>query len=197
MNKPYAESCDQNREPILTVIKPLLQNCASLLEIGSGTGQHAVYFGEMMPRLAWYTSDCADYLPGINLWRDDAGLDNVRPPVELDVSSSEWPRFDVDAVFSANTVHIMHWNDVEALFAGVGRLLKTGGCFLLYGPFNYGGGYTSVSNENFDHWLKTRDPGSGIRDFEDLDRLAQQAGLRLVNDFEMPANNRILHWCKA
>jgi cyclopropane fatty-acyl-phospholipid synthase-like methyltransferase len=194
MNKPYAESCEQNRGPILSVIKPLLENCNSVLEIGSGTGQHAVYFAAQMPHLVWHTSDCAEYLPGINLWLDDAGLDNVRRPVELDVSRSKWPRIHVDAVFSANTVHIMHWRDVETLFAGVGELLNKGGGFLLYGPFNYDGSYTSASNASFDLWLKNRDPDSGIRDLEELARLARQAGMYLVRDFEMPANNRILYW---
>jgi cyclopropane fatty-acyl-phospholipid synthase-like methyltransferase len=196
MNKPYAESCDQNRGPILTVIKPLLEDCSSVLEIGSGTGQHAVYFAEQMPHLLWYPSDCARYLAGINLWIDDAGLENVQRPVELDVSRSIWPRIQVDAVFSANTVHIMRWPDVEALFAGVGKVLNESGGLLLYGPFNYDGCYTSASNENFDRWLKNRDPDSGIRDFEELDRLARQAGMRLDSDFEMPANNRLLYWRK-
>jgi cyclopropane fatty-acyl-phospholipid synthase-like methyltransferase len=196
MNKPYAESCDQNRGPILTVIKPLLEDCSSVLEIGSGTGQHAVYFAEQMPHLLWHPSDCARYLAGINLWIDDAGLENVQRPVELDVSRSIWPRIQVDAVFSANTVHIMRWPDVEALFAGVGKVLNESGGLLLYGPFNYDGCYTSASNENFDRWLKNRDPDSGIRDFEELDRLARQAGMRLDSDFEMPANNRLLYWRK-
>ena len=197
MNKPCAESCEQNSGPILRVIKPLLENCASVLEIGSGTGQHAVYFAERMPHLTWHTSDCAQYMSGINLWLDDAGLENLLRPIELDVSRSIWPRICIDAVFSANTVHIMHWPDVEALFSGVSDVLRQGGVFLLYGPINYKGAYTSQSNENFDRWLKNRDPDSGIRDFEDLDRLARQAGLKLVNDIEMPANNRILCWRRA
>jgi cyclopropane fatty-acyl-phospholipid synthase-like methyltransferase len=149
-----------------------------------------------MPHLLWYPSDCARYLAGINLWIDDAGLENVQRPVELDVSRSIWPRIQVDAVFSANTVHIMRWPDVEALFAGVGKVLNESGGLLLYGPFNYDGCYTSASNENFDRWLKNRDPDSGIRDFEELDRLARQAGMRLDSDFEMPANNRLLYWRK-
>ena len=194
MIKPRAESCEQNRGPILTVIRPLLENCDSVLEIGSGTGQHAVYFAAQMPHLVWHTSDCAQNLPGINLWLDDAGLENVRRPVELDVSRSTWPQISVDVIFSANTVHIMHWREIEALFTGVGEILNEGGGFLLYGPFNYRGGYTSASNASFDRWLKSRDPDSGIRDFEELDRLARQAGLYLVNDFEMPSNNRILYW---
>jgi cyclopropane fatty-acyl-phospholipid synthase-like methyltransferase len=197
MNKPYAESCEQNRGPILTVIKPLLENCVSVLEIGSGTGQHAVYFAAQMPHLVWHTSDCGQYHAGINLWLDDAGLQNVQRPVELDVSRSIWPRIHFDAVFSANTAHIMHWQEVESLFAGVGTILNKGGAFLLYGPFNYAGGYTSASNEKFDRWLKNRDPESGIRDFEELDRLARLAGMRLANDFAMPSNNRILYWCKT
>lgn len=196
MSKPWAQSCEQNRWPILAVINPVLENCNSVLEIGSGTGQHAVYFAEQMPHLVWHTSDCARYLPGINQWLDDAGLENVRRPLVLDVSRSTWPCMQVDAVFSANTAHIMHWRDVEAMFAGVGKILNAGGVFLLYGPFNYDGVYTSSSNESFDCWLKTRDPDSGVRDFGELDRLAQQAGMRLAGDFEMPENNRILCWRK-
>jgi cyclopropane fatty-acyl-phospholipid synthase-like methyltransferase len=195
--KPYAESCDQNREPILSVIQPLLQDCASVLEIGSGTGQHAVYFAERMPGLVWQTSDCIEYHAGIKLWLAEAALPNVRPPIELDVARSEWPDQTFDAVFSANTTHIMHWPDVEAMFSGVGRVLTAGGRFLLYGPFNYGNNYTSESNAGFDALLKSRDPESGLRDFEALDTLARHAGLQLQHDFEMPVNNRILYWEKS
>ncbi len=194
--KPYSESCDQNREAILSVIQPLLKNCSSVLEIGSGTGQHAVYFAKHMPHLIWHTSDCAEYLPGIQLWLDEARLANTPKPIELDVSTSSWPQLAVDAIFSANTVHIMHWPDVEALFGGVGKLLAPGGLFLLYGPFNYGNSYTSDSNARFDEWLKAQDSESGIRNFEDLDMLAQHAGMLLVHDYEMPVNNRILYWSK-
>ena len=196
MNKPYADSCEQNSGPILRVIKPLLENCASVLEIGSGTGQHAVYFAERMPHLTWHTSDCAQYMSGINLWLDDAGLENLLRPIELDVSRSIWPRICIDAVFSANTVHIMHWPDVEALFSGVSDVLRQGGVFLLYGPFNYNGLYTSESNARFDRWLRQRDPLSGVRDFEALQALAGKADLLFKEDYEMPANNRTLVWCK-
>lgn len=195
--KPYAESCDENREPILRVIHPLLQDCGSVLEIGSGTGQHAVYFAEKMPHLVWYTSDCSEYHAGIRLWLDEAALDNLRAPIALDVARSEWPDRSFDAVFSANTAHIMHWPDVEAMFSGVGSVLKSGGRFLLYGPFNYNQRYTSESNAGFDAWLKSRDPGSGLRDFEALDALARDAGMRLKQDYEMPVNNRILYWVKS
>lgn len=194
--KPYSESCDQNREPILAVIQPLLRNCRSLLEIGSGTGQHAVYFAESLPQLVWYTSDRIEYHSGIEMWLQEAGLANTRAPLELDVSTSEWPRRTFDAVFSANTAHIMHWPDVEAMFTGAGSVLSSGGRLLLYGPFNYENCYTSDSNARFDQWLKGRDSASGIKNFEDLDRLAHQAGMILRNDFEMPANNRILYWEK-
>ncbi len=194
--KPYSESCDQNREPILSVIQPLLKDCSSVLEIGSGTGQHAVYFAERLPHLTWHTSDCVEYHPGIQLWLDEAGLVNTPGPIDLDVSASTWPQLYIDAMFSANTAHIMHWPDVEALFRGAGELLSSGGLFLLYGPFNYGNQYTSDSNARFDEWLKQRDPESGIRNFEDLDSLAEHAGMRLQHDYEMPVNNRILYWTK-
>jgi cyclopropane fatty-acyl-phospholipid synthase-like methyltransferase len=195
--KPCAESCDQNREPILAVIEPLLADCSTVLEIGSGTGQHAVFFAGNMPGLVWHTSDCEQYHNGIRQWLQEAGLDNTRAPITLDVSRSKWPRQTFDAVFSANTVHIMHWHEIEALFSGVATVLKSGGKFLLYGPFNLNGRYTSESNACFDRMLKDRDPESGIRNLEDLDRLAQQAGLRLRHDYEMPANNRILYWEKG
>ena len=196
MQKPYSESCDQNRDPILEVIGPLLENNRAVLEIGSGTGQHAVYFAEKLPHLLWYTSDCIEYHSGINGWLEEAGLDNTRAPVELNVSTSSWPNIEVDAVFSANTAHIMHWNDVEAMFEGAGRLLHSDAKFLLYGPFNYARRYTSDSNARFDEWLKDRDPESGIRNFEDLNRLAGSAGMELIKDYEMPVNNRILYWKK-
>lgn len=192
--KPYAESCDQNRDPILSVIRPLLADRSRVLEIGSGTGQHAVYFAARMPHLTWYTSDCPEYHQGIRLWLEEAALSNARAPLHLDVARSVWPALPVDAVFSANTAHIMHWPEVEAMFAGVGGLLPAGGLFLLYGPFNYHGRFTSDSNARFDGWLKQRDPAMGVRDFEALDELACAAGMALEQDFEMPANNRILCW---
>jgi cyclopropane fatty-acyl-phospholipid synthase-like methyltransferase len=194
LNKPYAESCDQNRDPIISVIGPLLQEYSSLLEIGSGTGQHAVYFGSSMPHLDWYTSDRPENLPGIKQWLKEAQLENVHEPVELDVTKSDWPDLRVDAVFSANTLHIMSWQEVQAFFEGIPRVLNQGGLLMVYGPFNYHGDYTSESNARFDAWLKARDPKSGIRDFEDLNRLALQSGLNLYKDFAMPANNRTLCW---
>jgi len=195
--KPYAESCDENRAPILSVIQPLLKDCSSVLEIGSGTGQHAVYFAGKLPHLVWHTSDCANYHTGITMWLQEAGLENTPAPLELNVATSAWPEQGFDAVFSANTAHIMHWPDVEAMFAGVGSVLSSGGRFFLYGPFNYDNHYTSESNARFDNWLKSRDPDSGIRNFEELDQLAKRAGMLLKHDYEMPANNRILYWEKS
>ena len=197
MHKPYAESSEQNREPIFNVIAPLMRDCKSVLEIGSGTGQHAVYFAADLPHLVWHTSDVTENHDGIRLWIEESGLENVRLPLALDTAKSTWPDISVDAVFSANTVHIMHWHEVEAFFAGASDVLNSGGKLILYGPFNYDGHFTSDSNASFDQWLKDRDPGSGIRDFEALDALAQQAGMQLIEDFEMPVNNRILYWRKT
>ena len=195
--KPFAESCEQNKDPILAVLNEQLEGVNSVLEIGSGTGQHAVYFAQHLSHLHWQTSDVQDNHAGIQQWINDAGLDNLGSPLELDVSQPEWPKLEVEAVFSANTVHIVAWDCVEKMFAGVARVLKTQGLLCLYGPFNYGGCYTSKSNEEFDHWLRKRDPQSGIRDYEKLLELGRQHELRLVHDYEMPANNRLLIWQKA
>lgn len=194
--KPYAASCDENRESILAVLKPLLSGRKAVLEIGSGTGQHAVYFGTQLPHLTWQTSDQLEYHQGINAWLQDARLPNVFAPLVLDVRQVAWPKLQVDAVFSANTLHIMSWQAVQACLVGVGHLLLAGGLFIVYGPFNYAGQFTSTSNARFDQWLKQRDPESGIRNFEDLNALAVKAGMELQADYEMPVNNRVLVWRK-
>lgn len=197
MSKPYSEACERNRDPILAVIRPWLSACRSVLEIGSGTGQHAVYFAQQMPHLVWQPTDRAEHLAGMRLWLEEASLSNLRAPLALDVGEETWPAPAVDAVYSANTTHIMHWPEVRAMFAGAGSLLPEQGLFLLYGPFNYGGAYTSASNAHFDAWLKLRDPKSGLRDFEEIDRLAGAAGMVLQQDAAMPANNRLLVWQKS
>jgi len=194
--KPFAESCDQNRAPILEVLRSELADKTRLLEIGSGTGQHAVYFASEFPQLLWQTSDLAEMHSGIQAWLDEAALANVLPPLRLDVCADDWPQGDYDAVFSANTAHIMAWSQVECFIRGVGQVLQAGGVFCLYGPFNYNGHYTSESNARFDAWLKSRDPVSGVRDFEAVDELARAAGLVLKCDYEMPANNRTLVWSR-
>ncbi len=196
-NKPYSESCDQNREPIFEIIQPLLKEAKTVLEVGSGTGQHAVYFAKKMPHLVWQTSDQQPYHEGIILWLDDANLDNTPPPLSLNVSSDIWPDQNFDVIFSANAVHIMAWSNVVDFFENAPRLVNTGGLFILYGPFNYNQKYTSESNARFDIWLKQRDPDSAIRDFEALDKLAQKAGMVLQSDHALPANNRILVWEKS
>ena len=194
--KPYAESSVQNREPILSVIKPLFAECKHILEIGSGTGQHAVYFAEKMPHLIWQTSDRAENHAGIKMWLDEANLLNTRLPLALDVSKYRWSEKQYDAMISINCVHIMAKSDVQAMFAGCGGILSRGGLLVLYGPFNYGGQYSSESNAQFDLWLKERNSVSGIRDFEWLDSLAIRGGMTLLGDYEMPVNNRILCWEK-
>ena len=195
--KQYSQSCVENQVPILNIIKPLLTNVTTVLEVGSGTGQHAVYFAQHLPNLIWQSSDQDQYLNSINSWIDEAKLDNTPMAIPLDVTNTgTWPSIEVDAIFSANTAHIMSWDMVVDFFQGVGKMLNSGGMFILYGPFNYNGEYTSQSNENFDLWLKDRDPNSAIRDFEALNKLATEAELILVNDYEMPANNRILYWKK-
>ena len=193
--KPFSSACERNRDPILAVLHQHFAACRRVLEIGSGTGQHAVHFAAAMPWLTWQCSDVADNLPGIRSWLDEAGLANTPAPIELEVARGPWPAVGFDAVFSANTLHIMAWAQVEAFFAGVGRVLRApGGVLAVYGPFNYGGGYSSDSNRDFDGWLKARDPRSGIRDFEAVDALARGIGLRLLDDVAMPANNRCLVW---
>ena len=196
MTKPFAPSCERNQGPILEVLQRHLGTTRRVLEIGSGTGQHAVHFAAAMPWLAWQCSDRADNLPGIAAWRDEAALANTPPAIELDVVGP-WPGNGFDAVFTANSLHIMGWPQVEAFFAGVGKVLQEDGLLIVYGPFNYGGDFTSDSNRAFDQWLKDRDPASGIRDFEVVDALARAIGLALVEDNAMPANNRALVWQKT
>jgi cyclopropane fatty-acyl-phospholipid synthase-like methyltransferase len=196
MEKPYSAACDKNQQPILSIIEDLFANCRTILEIGSGTGQHAVFFASKLPHLMWQTSDLPESHEGIELWLNESGLDNVLPPLALDVTQPDWPMGEADAVFSANAVHIMRWDAVKAMISGVGKLLSVDGLLVLYGPFNYNNSYSSESNASFDVWLKERNPESGIRNFEDLESLAHAAGMYLQHDHEMPANNRILCWGK-
>jgi len=155
--KPFSEACEQNRTPIFEIIRPLFSRASRLLEIGSGTGQHAVYFAPGMPHLTWQTSDRSESHAGILRWMADEATNNVLPPLALDVLVDEWPQPGFDAVFSANTAHIMGNEAVNAMFRGVARVLDVDGTFALYGPFNYRGDYTSDSNRRFDQWLKQRD----------------------------------------
>jgi hypothetical protein len=164
------------------VLKRVLRDTKQVLEIGSGTGQHAAYFAAELPHLAWQTSDVAENLPGIREWGS--------VPIELDVDGV-WPALQADAVFTANTCHIMSWPQVERMFGGLGKIatLRT---LCIYGPFNYGGRHTSESNARFDAMLRGRDPASGLRDFEAIAGLAAKNGMNLQEDNPMPANNRLL-----
>lgn len=193
-DKPFSESCVQNRAPILAVLREVFADRRHVLEIGSGTGQHAVYFAPELPHLVWQTADVPPHHAGIRAWLDDAALPNVLPPLALDTNDTAWHDGRYDAVFSANTLHIMSWPEVELFFLGVGQVLEPGGTLVIYGPFNYNGAYTSESNARFDAWLKARDPASGVRDFEAVDALARAQGLVLQRDIAMPANNRTLVW---
>jgi len=193
MEKPNAPSCEKNREPILGVLREHFADRRHVLEIGSGTGQHAIFFARHLPHLHWQTSDRAENLPGIAAWLQEAALPNASLPFELDVAA-DWPKLHHDAVFSANTLHIMPWSAVERLFASLPDVLAADAKLLIYGPFNYGGRFTSDSNAAFDCWLKEKAPHQGIRDFEKVNALARGAGLDLLEDRAMPSNNRCLVW---
>lgn len=193
--RPYSPACERNREPILAVLREVFADRRAVLEIGAGTGQHAVHFAAAMPWLAWHASDRPEYHDGMRAWIGHAGARNVHGPLELDVDRRPWPVPDgVDAVFSANTVHIMSWDQVERLFEGVGELLPDGAPMGLYGPFNRDGAWTSQSNRAFDAQLRRQAAHMGIRDLGDLQRLGEGAGLVLEADHAMPANNRLLIW---
>jgi len=196
-NKPFSPSCEENKQPILEVIAPRLAAARSVLEVGSGTGQHAVHFAAALPQLRWQCTDVVDYLPGIRAWIEEAGLPNLPAPLELDVDTDWIDAFsgtDFDAIYSANTAHIMSLTQVERMLTGVGALLPSEGLFLLYGPFSLDGQHTSESNALFDRSLRLRDPLSGVRDLRDLERFATAAGLALEADIAMPVNNRTLVW---
>jgi len=199
-----SEACERNKDPILRILANALARSRTVLEIGSGTGQHAVYFATHLPHLTWQPSDRADYLPGLRERiahgapaGPEASPSNLRPPIELDVHDLPWPVGPVDAIFTANTLHIMEWAAVEDLFRGIGSVLSAPGVFCAYGPFRYGGRYTSASNAAFDRSLRARDPRSGIRDFEDVNILSAEQGLHLLEDHAMPANNQLLVWRKG
>ena len=195
--KPFSQACENNKAPILEVLQEVFPLPATIVEIGSGTGQHAVHFGRHLPHLTWQPTDVADNLPGVRAWLAEAGLPNVAEPLELDLDQAVWPVTSADGAFSANTAHIVSWAQVAALFQGLAGVLASGSLFCLYGPFAYGGEHTSESNAEFDALLRQRDPASGIRDRDDLVALAEGAGFTLAADYAMPANNRTLVWERA
>lgn len=191
--KPYSEACERNREPILAVLQTVFADRRRVLEIGSGTGQHAAAFAAALPHLLWQCSDCAPNLPGISQWLAEAALPNTPPPLAVDVNDG-LPAARFDAVYTANTLHIMRWSEVQRLFAALPAVLEPGARLVVYGPFNRGGHFTSASNAAFDQALRAGDPGRGIRDFEAVNTLAEATGLVLEHDHAMPANNRCIVW---
>ncbi len=195
--KQYSESCEQNKEPILEVLQDVFKDSKTVLEIGSGSGQHAVYFAKHLKHLNWQPSDLAENLPSIQAWAAEAVLSNLNEQIELDVLDQPWKSPAVDTIFTANSLHIMSWTMVEQFFKGVGDVLAPSGKLLVYGPFSYAGAHTSSSNARFDQYLKQQNPLSGVRDFDDLDGLASQQGLTATKDYAMPANNRCLLWSKS
>ena len=204
--KPFSAACDENKQPILGVIQHYFSKATTILEIGSGTGQHAVFFAEQLPHLQWFCSDQLVHHAGIRQWlaefrKTNIPGTNISGPYELDVRHPIWPQADdtganFTGVFSANTAHIMSWPEVKLMFAGISQRLTSDGYFCLYGPFNYGGEYSSASNAQFDYFLKGRDPQSGIRDLAELQKLASSVSMTFIKDHEMPVNNRILVWQK-
>ena len=197
MDKPFSQAAENNKGPILQVLQQAFAEQSSVLEIGSGTGQHAEFMARALPRLRWQPSELPASLEILGLGLREAALANLLPPIALDVCHADWKLQGVDAVFTANTLHIMPWSAVPCLFEGAGRLLGRGGRLCVYGPFRYHGDFTTRSNADFDRWLKSQGAHQGIRDFEAVNELATGQGLRLLEDRDMPANNQLLTWEKS
>ncbi len=194
MEKPFSVACEKNSDVILSQLSRLLVDTQSVLEIGSGTGQHATYFSRELAHLTWQTSDVIENHRGINLWVESAGLSNLRAPIVFDVTQKESLNRQYDAIFMANTLHIMPWNVVTQCIEKASQSLNNNGLLIVYGPFNYGGAFTSESNACFDQWLKEANPLRGIRDIEKVNDEATKYHLSLIEDNSMPANNRLLVW---
>jgi cyclopropane fatty-acyl-phospholipid synthase-like methyltransferase len=191
---PFSEACERNKAPILAVLRSAFADRLHVLEIGSGTGQHAVHFAAHLPHLTWYPTEQLAFLNDLSARVKLEGSPNLRQPTVLDVKQAVWPVRHVDAVFTANTFHIMAWTEVIALFRGLDAVLSAGGILCVYGPFRYSGQYTSKSNEDFDSTLRQRDPLSGLRDVEQVTALGAECGLKLQDDHDLPANNRLLQF---
>lgn len=189
---PYSPACERNKDPILRVLRNWLPGTGTVLEIGSGTGQHIVHFAHQLPGMTWQPSDLAANLPGLKARLAQAGGINILAPIELDVSADQWPAGPFAAAYSANTAHIMPWFQVQRMLAGVARVLAPGGYFFLYGPFHEAGRHTAPSNEAFDLCLRAEDPAQGVRDSLEVRKSAAECDLVFEADIEMPANNQIL-----
>jgi SAM-dependent methyltransferase len=193
---PFSAACERNKDPILEVLRRSFADRAHVLEIGSGTGQHAVYFARALSHLTWHPTEQLVYLDDLAERVKLEGPPNLRVPTLLEVRQAVWPLRSVDGLFTANTLHIMSWPEVAALFHGIGGVLAPGGVLCIYGPFRYDGRYTSDSNRDFDMMLQERDPQSGLRDIQAVTALAAQYGLSLDADHDLPANNRLLVFSK-
>jgi len=190
---PVSQACLRNQQPIADALSDIFPAHSVVLEIGSGTGQHAAHISQLMPEITWQPSELAERISTINAWRLRSGSPNFLPPLVLDVAQDLWPVKQVDAVFSANVVHYVSWPKVRSMMAGIGRVLRVGGVVCLYGPFNYDRQFTSEGNRQLDNWLKTDvDPEAGIKDVEQIILAARRERLRLIEDRAMPANNRLL-----
>ena len=196
-DKPFAAAAARNAAPILDVLRRELRDSSTVLEIGSGTGQHAATFAAELSHLQWQTSDLDENHPGIRAWVDDAQLDNLHAPLSLDVRTARPEAVSVDAIFSANTAHIMDIDAVEAMFALAGAALPPGGVFCLYGPFRIQGAFNAASNEQFDAGLRNRGQGMGIRDIETLDDFGARSGLVRERLYAVPTNNYVATWRRA
>ncbi|MCP4297041.1 MAG: DUF938 domain-containing protein [Proteobacteria bacterium] len=195
-NRPYSGPSDRNKQPILKVLENYLSATSHVFEIASGGGVHAIYFTKELPGLTWQISETRESIEALKYWVKDDISSQLPEPMELDATWETWPLNQVENFFSSNTAHYLPWNAVSSMFKGVGTHLKKDGYFFLYGPFNYQGRFTSESNRNFDSHLKSGDPKRGIRDLDDLLKIAGQSSLYLYHDHEMPSNNRILVWRK-
>lgn len=193
ISKPCAPATERNRGAIEAVLRHYFADRRHVLEIGSGTGQHAVHFANEFPHLTWQTSDREENLEGIAAWLQEARLPNTPAALQLDVGGI-WPSAQFDAAFSANTLHIMSWREVEQMFGGLQQALTADARLVIYGPFNYNGEFTSESNRLFDSALRSEVPHRGIRDHAAVNALAASIGLQQLADVAMPANNRCLVW---
>jgi len=191
---PFSAACERNKDVILEKLSSYLSELSSVLEIGSGTAQHAVHFARAYPGLKWQTSDQKEYIEGIQMQLKYAELDNVLTPLQIDVKQPVWDPSATryPAIYTANTLHIMNEGDVRAFFDGLPNVMTPDAMLYIYGPFKYNGAFTSSSNQDFDQSLRSRGVGSAIRDFEFIEKQARDIGLSLLHDHKMPANNQLL-----
>jgi cyclopropane fatty-acyl-phospholipid synthase-like methyltransferase len=193
MNQESSTACDRNQDPILTVLKEVMTtDNKRVLEIGTGSAQHAVYFAKNLKDIVWTTSDKVSEHANITAMLIRAKLSNLRGPLAFEVGKDDFPRYNYDIVYTSNTFHIMSWKQCKNLIKILGNRLREGSQVVIYGPFNYNGEFTSESNKEFDLMLKQSDPQRGIRSFEDVNNSMTKNGFVLFKDYPMPANNRML-----